>query len=91
FENFAPHSPARIDVKANRPPVLIIAGGDDHLVTAGYSKATFELISKSPGITAFKEFPGRPHFTGGVDGWEQVADYALDWALNPVATIPTAV
>jgi pimeloyl-ACP methyl ester carboxylesterase len=86
FENFAPHSPARIDVTSNRPPVLLIAGGADHLVTADYTRSNFKLISQSPAITAFKEFPGRPHFTGGVDGWEDVADYALDWALSPVAT-----
>jgi pimeloyl-ACP methyl ester carboxylesterase len=91
FENFEPHSPARIDVKANRAPILIIVGSEDHLVTAGYARANFELISKSPGVTAFKEFPGRPHFTGGVDGWEAVADYALDWALNPAATTPATV
>lgn len=88
FENFAPHSPARVDVVGDRPPILLIAGGDDHLVTADYTRATFELIRQSPGVTAFKEFPGRPHFTGAVKGWEEVADYALDWALNPVATDP---
>jgi hypothetical protein len=53
-----------------------------------YTKSNFKLISKSPAITAFKEFPGRPHFTGAVDGWEDVADYALEWALNPVASAP---
>jgi hypothetical protein len=25
--------------------------------------------------------PGRPHFPGA-PGWEDVADYALDWALR---------
>jgi pimeloyl-ACP methyl ester carboxylesterase len=86
FENFVPHSAAHIDVKIDRPPVLLITGGADHLVTADYTRATFKLIDQSPAITAFKEFPGRPHFTGGVPGWEAVADYALDWALDPVAT-----
>ena len=86
FENFVPHSAAKADVKADRAPILLLAGGADHLVTAGYTKANFHLISQSPGISAFKEFPGRPHFTGAVDGWEAVADYALEWALNPVAT-----
>ncbi len=86
FENFVPHSAAHIDVTIDRQPVLLIAGGDDHLVTPDYTRATYKLIRQSPAITAFKEFSGRPHFTGGVPGWEAVADYALDWALSPVAT-----
>jgi hypothetical protein len=81
-----PHSAAKVDVKSSRPPILLIAGGEDHLVTPGYTRSNFHLISQSPGISAFKEFPGRPHFTGAVAGWEAVADYALDWALNPVPT-----
>ena len=83
FENFAPHSPARIDVQADRPPILLIAGGEDHLVTAGYTRSTYELIGRSTGITAFHEFAGRPHFTTAVEGWEEVADFALDWAVKP--------
>jgi hypothetical protein len=64
FENFVPHSPAHIDVKADRPPILLIAGGADHLVTPEYTAANFRLIDQSPAMTGFKEFPGRPHFTG---------------------------
>jgi pimeloyl-ACP methyl ester carboxylesterase len=86
FENFVPHSAAKVDVRSDRPPILLIAGGEDHLVTPGYTRSNFHLIGQSPGISAFKEFPGRPHFTGAAEGWEAVADYALDWAVNPVAT-----
>jgi len=38
---------------------------------------------RSKSITAFKEFPGRSHYIFGQPGWEEVADFALDWALNP--------
>lgn len=86
FDNFAPHSPARIDTAADRPPILLVTGGADHLVTPDYTRENFKLISRSPAITAFHEFAGRPHFTGAVPGWEAVADTALDWALNPVAS-----
>jgi pimeloyl-ACP methyl ester carboxylesterase len=86
FENFVPGSPAHIDVAIDRPPILLIAGGSDHLVTADYTRSNAKLIARSPGVTAFHEFPGRPHFTGAVAGWEAVADYALDWAEAPVAT-----
>jgi pimeloyl-ACP methyl ester carboxylesterase len=91
FENFVPHSPARVDVKSDRAPILLIAGGADHLVTADYTRSNFKLIAQSPSLTAFKEFPGRPHFTAAVDGWEEVADYALEWALNPTATATVPV
>jgi hypothetical protein len=30
-------------------------------------------------------FPGRDHFTCGEPGWEAAADFALGWALAPVA------
>ena len=29
-----------------------------------------------------KEFMGRPHFTAGAPGWEEVADHALEWATR---------
>jgi pimeloyl-ACP methyl ester carboxylesterase len=91
FENFAPHSPARIESAEDRPPILLVAGGADHLVTPSYTKSNFDLISASEATTAYKEFPGRPHFTGAVEGWEEVADFVLAWALNPVARHPDPV
>jgi hypothetical protein len=33
-------------------------------------------------VTDYKEFPGRSHYTVGQDGWEEVADFALEWALE---------
>ena len=36
---------------------------------------------RSKAITAFREFPGRPQFPGA-PGWDEVADYALSWALE---------
>jgi hypothetical protein len=42
-----------------------------------------KLQHKSPAITAYKEFAGRSHFILGQDGWEEVADFALDWAMAP--------
>jgi hypothetical protein len=66
----------------------LIAGGADHLVTADYTKHNFRLIAKSPAVAGFREFAGRPHFTGAVEGWEAVADYALEWALQPTPAEP---
>ena len=82
FENVVPHSAARIDVTIERPPILLISGGSDHLVTPGYTRKNYELISRSPSTTSLKEYPDRPHFTGVVPGWEEISDYALDWSLR---------
>jgi pimeloyl-ACP methyl ester carboxylesterase len=68
----------------DRAPLLFIAFEHDHLVPPKVSRHTAEKYEGSRAITAFKEFPGRPHFPG-VPGWEEVADHALDWASNPRA------
>jgi pimeloyl-ACP methyl ester carboxylesterase len=91
FANFNPHSPAAVDFKnSNRAPLLFIAGGDDHVAPASLNEANLKHYRKSEAITEFKEFPGRSHYTLGQEGWEGVADYALDWALSHAAQ-PTAV
>jgi hypothetical protein len=36
----------------------------------------------SDAVTDFHEFPERSAFTGVEPGWEQVADYALEWAMS---------
>jgi pimeloyl-ACP methyl ester carboxylesterase len=46
-------------------------------------KGVKALPFSSEAITAYKLFPGRSHYTCGEDGWEEVADFALDWALAP--------
>ena len=48
------------------------------------TRAEAKLQRKSEALTAYKEFPGRSHFTVGQPGWEEVADFALAWALDPV-------
>ena len=41
-------------------------------------------------ITDYKEFAGRSHFTVGQDGWEEVADYAIEWATEHAAARPAS-
>ena len=78
--NFTPGSPAKVDTKrVDRGPLLLTAGGRDHTVPATISKQTQRLYRKSSAVTELKEFPDRGHSLGIDSGWEQVADYALDW------------
>jgi pimeloyl-ACP methyl ester carboxylesterase len=79
--NLTRHSPLTVDFdKADRAPLLLIAGGDDHVVPASIDQQTLKKYKNSESVVDYKEFPGRSHFTIGQPGWEEVADYALDWA-----------
>ena len=65
----------------NRAPLLFIAGGNDHLVPPAINKANMrKYVKNSSAVTDYREFPNRTHHTVGQKGWEEVADYALQWA-----------
>jgi pimeloyl-ACP methyl ester carboxylesterase len=86
FANFNPHSPAAVDFRnSDRAPLLFIAGGEDHVAPAALNEANLKHYRRSDAVTELKEFPGRSHYTLGQDGWEEVADYALDWATEHAA------
>jgi pimeloyl-ACP methyl ester carboxylesterase len=72
-------SVAHVDFKMPGAPLLMIAGGSDHIIPAGLVRANFARYKRPGSITEYKEFPGRAHFIIGQKGWEEVADYALAW------------
>ncbi|WP_431917934.1 alpha/beta hydrolase [Micromonospora wenchangensis] len=91
FANLDPHSAATVDTgRDDRPPLLLIAGGEDHVAPPSLVKANAGLYQRSRAVTAYHEFPGRSHFTVGEPGWEAVADYALDWATRMAQAPATA-
>ena len=63
-----------------RAPLLFISGSDDHLMPPSIQRSNAKHY-KSDTITEVKEFPG-PHLLPAAPGWEEVADYALTWALE---------
>jgi pimeloyl-ACP methyl ester carboxylesterase len=85
--NFNPKAATKVNLKnSDRAPLLIIGGGEDHIVPPQTSRTNFKLYHRSKAITEYKEFPGRSHYTVGQDGWEEVADYALEWATSHAPT-----
>lgn len=64
----------------HRPPLLLIAGGKDLIADASMTHATYQRQKRSPSLTEFKLYPERSHWTCLDKGWEEVADFALDWA-----------
>jgi alpha-beta hydrolase superfamily lysophospholipase len=84
--NLSRHSPIAVDWDNDeRAPLLLIAGGEDHVAPASLNESNFEHYKSKKAVTEFKAFPGRSHYTLGQPGWEEVADYALDWAVKAAA------
>jgi len=42
----------------------------------------FTRYRRSAAPTDFKLFEDRPHLTAALDGWSDVADYALTWTAG---------
>jgi hypothetical protein len=72
-----------------RAPLLFIAGGDDNLMPPAVNESNAKHYRHTKSVTDYKEFPGRSHYSIGQEGWEEVADYALEW-VTANATRPAA-
>ena len=51
----------------------------------------YEKQKRAPSSTDLKIFPDRSHWTCIDPGWEQVADFALDWAVQNARTAASNV
>ncbi|MTD17447.1 alpha/beta fold hydrolase [Nakamurella sp. YIM 132087] len=77
--------PSKVDFgRADRAPLLVIAGEIDHVVPPAIAKAIVKRYrsSGSSAVVEYREFAGRTHRLVSQDGWEEIADLALDWALE---------
>jgi pimeloyl-ACP methyl ester carboxylesterase len=64
----------------DRAPLLFIAGSEDHRMPPKIQRSNAKHY-KSDTITEVKEYEGRAHLLPAQEGWEEVADYALEWAI----------
>jgi pimeloyl-ACP methyl ester carboxylesterase len=70
---------ATIDFRQARGPLLLVAGSADQIIPASLNQANYRAYRSSPARTEFKQFAGRNHFLIGQPGWEEIADFSLDW------------
>ena len=85
--NFNPHAATAVDFgNDTRAALLLISGGKDHISPTALNKMNLDLYRKSMAMTEMKDYPNRSHFTLGEAGWEEVADYALQWAATHART-----
>lgn len=73
-------SPMKVDfAKADRAPLLLIAGDQDHVVPVRVVRRTHKRYGRSPARTDLREFTNRTHWILAMDGWEDVAGSIGDW------------
>jgi len=70
--------------RADRAPLLVITGEIDHVVPPAIGRAIVKKYhsSGSTAIVEYKEYAGRTHRLVSQNGWEEIADYALTWAVE---------
>lgn len=78
--------------RTDRAPLLLIAGEIDHVVPPAIVRAIEKKYrsSGSPAVVERKEYAGRTHRLVSQDGWEQIADDALAWAVAHASAVPAA-
>lgn len=73
------NSYSNIDFKKPHPPLLFIGGGSDNIFPPNLTKTISQKYSDKNSRVDLKIFEGKSHFICGEKGWEDVADYSLDW------------
>jgi pimeloyl-ACP methyl ester carboxylesterase len=87
--NFTPgHQENYVDFRnEDRAPLLFIAGSEDNIMPPAVNQSNVKHYRHAKSVTDYEEFPGRSHYSViGGDGWEEVADYALEWATKHAAS-----
>ena len=78
--NFTSHSPAAVDThSADRGPLLLVSGTDDHTVPLSVTKAVARLYADGSAKTDLQQIEGRGHSLTIDAGWRDVADASLAW------------
>lgn len=77
---FSPSNPAKVNFRnPARPPLLLIAGGDDHIVPPQINRTNHRRFLSQGVPTSFKEFTSRGHWIIAEPGWEEVAEFIEKW------------
>src|SRR5215211_365427 len=74
------HIPASVRVLWGSALATLEPGNEDHLMPPSVQRSNAKHY-KSKTVTEVKEFEG-PHLLPSRDRWEEVADYALEWAVK---------
>jgi non-heme chloroperoxidase len=73
---------ATVDVRRQRGPLLMIAGGADRTVPAATVRSAYKRYRRNPSVTELKVLDGRSHSQPIDHGWLDVARYAMDFLAS---------
>ena len=74
---------SHVDYKnPNRAPLLFSSGSEDHLMPSSSQRSNAAHYKAEGTITEVVEYERRAHLMPSQTGWEEIADYALDWAVE---------
>jgi non-heme chloroperoxidase len=78
--NLNPWTEAKVDTKnPDRGPLLIIDGEKDHTVPWAIANASYKKQKRNEAVTEIKAIPNRGHALTIDNGWEEVANTALEF------------
>jgi len=73
---------AKVDFKKEHPPLLLLAGTEDQIITDHLCKRVYKKYKTPNSITEYV-VKDRNHFVLGLPTWKEDADFILQW-LNTV-------
>lgn len=80
---------ARVDFARPHAPLLLIGGETDNIMPAELNRRNYRRYARSPSAAEYREFLGRNHYTIIAGrGWEEVGDFAVDWAARATGSVP---
>ncbi len=68
-----------IDFTRPHAPLLFIAGEADTIIPHSLVEKNMKAYTDAASVKDWKLFPGKTHFICGQDGWEEVAQFVVDW------------
>ena len=86
--NFQPgHQDTWVDYRnEERAPLLFVSGSEDKLMPPAIQRSNLKKYKGTTTVTERVEYDGMAHLLPAQEGWEQVADDVLEWALAHART-----
>ncbi len=70
---------AKVNLKKPHNPLLFIGGENDNIIPPSLTKKIAKSYKDKNSISDYKIFTKKSHYICGQDGWQEVADYVLNW------------